>query len=212
MSNNTTINIDYEEHITMDGKKTIVLPIRQLFKLPAQNIIKDIKGGLVLGFEDGEVKHLKSKEIVLSMFYWEIFRYYPTLPIKSNYIATLYFKNNVESNEAHLDFLEVIAEDIIYGYIQYTDNKGDEIDKMYSLIHDVAENLYDATDEDLKTYVASSAKSSAALPPNTVTSPFADVLDFPKPCRIPSTIGSPSKATPLFAMMKAAFLKVCLPV
>ena len=155
MSNNTTINIDYEEHITMDGKKTIVLPIRQLFKLPAQNIIKDIKGGLVLGFEDGEVKHLKSKEIVLSMFYWEIFRYYPTLPIKSNYIATLYFKNNVESNEAHLDFLEVIAEDIIYGYIQYTDNKGDEIDKMYSLIHDVAENLYDATDEDLKTYVAS---------------------------------------------------------
>lgn len=147
--------IKYNEHITMDGKVTKALPIRELFKLPTDYIIKHIKGGLVLEFEDGEVKHLKSKEIVLSIFYWEIFKYYPTLPIKSNYIATLYFKNNVESNEAHLDFLEVIAEDIIYGYIRYRDDKGEQIDKLYSLIHDVAENLYDATDEDLKAYVAS---------------------------------------------------------
>lgn len=147
--------IKFNEYITPSGVKTIALPIRQLLKLSAQNIIKNIKGGLVLEFEDGVIKHLKSKEIVLSMFYWEIFKYYPTLPIKSNYVATLYFKNNVESNEAHLDFLEVIAEDIIYGYIQYTDDKGEQIDKMYSLIHDVAENLYDATDEDLKAYVAS---------------------------------------------------------
>lgn len=149
------IDLKFKEYVTASGIKTIALPVRQLFKLPTSNIIKDIKGGLVLEFEDSEIKHLKSKEIVLSLFYWEIFKYYPNLPIKSNYIANLYFKNGVFSNDAHLTFLETIAEDIIYGHIQYTDNKGDEISKMYSLMHDITENMYDATDEDLKAYLAS---------------------------------------------------------
>ena len=131
------------------------IPVRKLLKLTVKTLIRNIKGGLIILFEDGVIKHLKSKEIVLSSFYWEIFKYYPNLPIKSNYVATLYFKNGVASNDSHLAFLEVISEDIIYNHIAHSDNKGAETSKLHSLIHDLAENIYDAADDDLKAYLAS---------------------------------------------------------
>ena len=131
------------------------VPVRNVFKLVKQNIIRGIKGGVLLMFEDGVVRHLKQKEFVLSMFYWDIFKYYPNLPIKSNYVITDYFKTDVLSNSAHLAFLEKIAEDIIYGHIIFSKNKGVESEKMHSLIHNVAEILYHTADDEFKAYFSS---------------------------------------------------------
>ena len=64
----------------------------------------------------------------------------------------------------------------------------------------------------VKTKVSSSNKSSPAFPPNIISSFSPDKAVVLNPSVIPSTISSPSKATPPLAIIKVGLVKVSLPV
>lgn len=132
-----------------------VVNVRDLGKLKCLDIAKNLKGGLNILFEDGIERHLISKEIIMSRYYWEVLYNYPKQKILSTYVVSNYYKSGLYSSKTHIDFLYTITRDLIYGILQDSKDRKKTLSNIYSLVYDVAEALYNELSEYLKDYVIS---------------------------------------------------------
>lgn len=131
-----------------------VIDVRSLESVKPKFVLKNLKGGLNIRFEDGEVVKLKMKDIVISRYYWEILYKYP-VAIDSGFIVSKYYKNNMYSSDTHLNFLYQINKKIILDFVKQKPNKTKLMSDVYELIHDTVELLYSELAAELKEYTMS---------------------------------------------------------
>lgn len=135
-------------------KNNDIVDVRDLEKVSPKYVLKNLKGGLNIRFEDGVVIKMKMKDIVLSRYYWTILYKYP-VNIDSSFRVSKFYRNKMYGSDTHLNFLYSITRKLILDFVKRENNKNKLMSDIYSIIHDTVELLYSELAEELKEYIMS---------------------------------------------------------
>ena len=103
-------------------KNNDIVEVRDLERVSPQYVLKNLKGGLNIRFEDGVVIKMKMKDIVLSRYYWTILYKYP-VNIDSSFRVSKFYKNKMYGSDTHLNFLYSITRKLILDFVKRENNK-----------------------------------------------------------------------------------------
>lgn len=93
--------------------KIEAIPVKEFLKYTVDDISNDISGDIYILFEDNITVLMSATEIIVSRYFWELFIYYNTLPLTSDYIVSKYYTNNMYTGKTHTGLLSVLMKELI---------------------------------------------------------------------------------------------------
>ncbi len=133
-----------------------VIPVKEFLKFTAEELKKDLTGKINVMFEDNITVELTAAEIVVSRYFWQLFKVYKTVPLTSKYKISEFFTNNMFTGKTHIDFTSLLMEDLVTTVFSKSNDKlHEELDKFFYTLYDFLETLYSGLSYLIVEYVSS---------------------------------------------------------
>ena len=95
--------------------KIKAIPVRELLKFNPLHILDTMSGIHYIMFDDKTVSPINTSEIVVSRYFWELFKQY-NIPITSKYKISEYYTNGMFTGKTHVKFLSTLWKELIEAY------------------------------------------------------------------------------------------------
>jgi len=118
-----------------------IVKVRSLLSFSTQDITNGLKTNHDVLFEDGVVKHMTSREIILFRYIMDVINIYPTLPIKSTYVISNFYSNGMYVSKTINKCYSIILEDIIFNIVKPAGNRG-LLRIVYETMFQVVNNIF----------------------------------------------------------------------
>lgn len=96
----------------MKSNKINAIPIREFLKFEPLYILDNLSGTHKVLFDDNTLVDMNTSEIVVSRYFWEIFKIY-NIPIIFKYKISNYYTNNMYTGKTHVKLLSDLWKDLI---------------------------------------------------------------------------------------------------
>jgi hypothetical protein len=103
-------------------------------------------------FDDASEVKSKAKKVIVSSYFWDIFRHYSQTKITSKHHIDSILKGNPLTSNTHIDMLAVINRDVELAYNLHLPI---EKEHLLAMIHDVSNNIFNEVTKLSETHVTS---------------------------------------------------------
>jgi len=93
------------------------IPVRSFLNATSKELLDNLTGTIPVLFDDGQVVNMRDKEICVSRYAWELWKYYPKTPLTSQVRASKYFTKGYLSNNTHVGMIRDSYRSIVGTYI-----------------------------------------------------------------------------------------------
>jgi hypothetical protein len=116
--------------------------VRRLLSVPAKTFAQELKGQLLVTFDDGQSYPMTGKEIAVSRFAWELWVHYPDCPLTSALRANNFLSHGFLSNDTHGGLMRWAYRDIVNHHVKLGDDYSVFMDGIWKRIMRLINDYY----------------------------------------------------------------------
>jgi hypothetical protein len=122
-------------------KALTCVPVREFMKFKPMDMLKGLRRDHRVVFDDGIVKDMKSRDLILSRYIWMILEEFKELPIKASYTVEVYYKDGYYNGKSINSALSHIYKDIVNNHIKVMDDNR-AIDHCFKSMYKIINTIY----------------------------------------------------------------------
>jgi len=121
--------------------KIKAIPVREFMGIDRLEMLRGYRSTNHILFEDNKVCEVKSSEMIMNRYLWELILLIPELPIKSEYNISNYYSNNIFTSKSINKVFEVIFKDMIQNILIPGNNLSFR-DQLYERMYQILNLIY----------------------------------------------------------------------
>lgn len=118
-----------------------VVEVRQLLQFNPKELLEGLKTDLNIEFEDGVIKTLPYKEIIILRYFMQLHSMYPEIKITSKYVLSNLYTNGLFTGKALSSWCEIFLEDFIVNVVKPKQNR-DLLIPVYKELWNIFNTVY----------------------------------------------------------------------